>query len=608
MSGYFGVARRDGKAIDTKLLERAAAQLHFRGPDQTSVWAGAGIGGCFTLLKTGPANQAKQQPVQQQNRYLLWGDLRLDGRRELSGRLAIVGSTAGLHEEITSEDLLLQSWQRWGPECLSHIIGDYSFVVWDEQEKCLWCARDFIGARPFFYADTPQGFYFGNTLETFLTVPEISRDLDKLFIDDFLLQGFSADQERTVYRQIRRLPPGHLLKFSNGEVTVHRFSTLPVEEPLQLAKPEEYTEAYLELLRQAVRDRLPAGSTAVYLSGGLDSSAVCFIATEIAEERAQPDLLKAFTVSWQSLIADDREAEFARLTANQLRIQQIILEEPETVPFEAASTPEPTIEPFWARAQRHYGIVSTHSRVVLAGDGGDDVLTGQAWPYLLYLWQRRAWGAIAKEFGGYIIRQGRVPPLRGGFRSRITGLFGEKISEPDLPEWLSADAQNRLRQKSEVKTHPASMAETHRLHPAAHAGLHSGYWAGVLEEEDAGWTKFALESRAPMLDLRVLRFLLRLPPVPWCMNKELLRGAMKNRLPEAVLNRTKAPLSADPLEVCLSGNQWKPMPPQKPPAAMREYVDWENWLATLRAGRGSDLLQNLRPLALAQWLKGIEND
>jgi asparagine synthase (glutamine-hydrolysing) len=605
MSGYFGVVRRDGKAIDKNLLQRLATKLQFRGADQTSMWAGPEIGGCFTFLETGPAKQAKQQPVVLDGRYYLWGDLRLDGRKELIARLAD-GTAAHFDDDVSGEDLLLLAWRRWGADCLSQMIGDYSFALWDEAEKCLWCARDFVGARPFFYAATPQALYFGNTLNSFRGLADISEDLDADFLADFLLNGFSSDPERTVYRQIRRLPAGHVLKYANGEVDVRRFLTLAVEEPLRLAKPDDYMQAYRELLEVAVRDCLPAGAAALYLSGGLDSASVCAMAAKIAEESNQRDQLKAFTVSWQPLIADE-EAAYAQLTASQLCLQQIVLAEPLALPFEFVSTPEPTTEAFWGRAQRQYRTISQHARVVLAGDGGDDVLTGQAWPYLKYLWQQGAWAGIAKEFGEYIIRNGKIPALRGGFRSKLAQWLPEKEAQAILPEWFSENLQQRAKHLKEMQVAQLPKVETHPLHPAAYAALHSGYWASVLEEEDAGWTGVPLETRAPLLDLRLLRFLLRLPPVPWCVNKDLTRGAMQGRLPEAVLNRPKTPLPEDPLPASIKANSWRPAPPQPPPEAIRQYIQWEKWLATLQTTQGSLDCENLRPLSLVQWLKGIEN-
>jgi asparagine synthase (glutamine-hydrolysing) len=212
------------------------------------------------------------------------GDIRLDERRELSAQL--VPEDRGAEVRATSEKLL-RAWAKWGEGCLGRVIGDFSFTLWNRQSTTLWCARDFVGARPFYYAQVGGAFCFSNTLEILTTLPEVLRELDEAFLGDFLLVGWNADSTRTVYRDIRRLPAGHVLKFSNGKIEVSRFRSLPIEDPLKLRHPEEYVEAYLSLLRSAVNDRLPQGETSLYLSGGLDFSSVCAVAAQIASGRAR---------------------------------------------------------------------------------------------------------------------------------------------------------------------------------------------------------------------------------------------------------------------------------------------------------------------------------
>jgi asparagine synthase (glutamine-hydrolysing) len=150
--------------------------------------------------------------------------------------------------------------------------------------------------------------------------------------------------------------------------------------------------------------------------------------------------------------------------------------------------------------------------------------------------------------------------------------------------------------------------EEHPLHPAAYRALHAGYWASVHETEDAGCTRVNLQTRAPLLDLRILRFLLRLPPVPWCINKELSRRAMKVGLPDEVLARPKTPLGEDPLKVCWQRDRWRPSSGKNPPKRVHEFVKWQSWLATLENQKGYFTYEYLYPLSLSLWLKAIEKE
>ena len=605
MSGFFGMVRTDGTAVEPRFLEGIAAQMRFRGPDGGQTWAKDAFGACFAYLETGTRHQSLTPPVQLGERYTLLGEVRLDARTDLIRELSEKEQRAS--EEASDEELLLLAWTVWGEETLPKLLGDCSFAIWDALQQVLFCARDFCGARPFFYTFREGVFCFSNTLNVLRIAPEVSDALDERYVREFLLTGFCSDPTRTVWRDIRRLPAGHRLILSGGQIHVQRFLKLPIEEPLRFKQSNEYLENYRELLGQAVGDRLPDGKVSFSLSGGLDSGSVCATAVKIANATGNSESLKAFTISWRPLF-DDPEPEFAKLTAKHLGLAHEILEESSVRPDECGvtSAPEPSSEFFRDRDSRMWQGISKHARVVLSGDGGDDVLSGQSWPYLKYLYGRGEWTEILRSFGGYLGSHGRFPPLRGGFRNRLRRLAGADDKTPELPAWLNEGIVKRGRAGSEPSSRQLPGIEEHPLHPAAYRALHGGYWASVHETEDAGCTGVLLETRAPLLDLRILRFLLRLPPVPWCINKELCRRAMQGALPNQVLVRPKAPLMEDPLELCWRRGGWRPNPEKNPPKIIHEFVNWSSWLATLEGTKGYFNYGYLYPFSFSRWLKAIE--
>ena len=606
MSGFFGMVRTDGAAVEPRFLELIAHQLRFRGPDGVQTWAKDGYGASFAYLETGTRHPSRSQPIQLEGRYTLLGEVRLDARKELIHEL--LEKEQGAIEEASDEELLLLAWSVWGEGALTKLLGDFSFAIWDGSQQMLSCARDFCGARPFFYSWREGVFSYSNTLNVLRLTPEISDALDERYAREFLITGLCSDPTRTVWRDIRRLPAGHRLILSGGQIHVRRFLNLPIEEPLRFKQSGEYLENYRELLGQAVGDRLPEGKVSFSLSGGLDSGSVCATAARIAKVAGNSEAQKAFTISWRPLF-DDPEPEFAKLTAKHLGLAHEILEENSIRPNEcaAASAPEPSSEFFLDRDQRFRRVISKHARVVVSGDGGDDVLSGQSWPYLKYLYGRREWAEILGRFGGYLISHARFPPLRGGFRSRFRRWAGAKDKTPELPVWLKAGFTDRGRAQSEENL-PGGRLDEHPMHPAAYRALHGGYWASVHEGEDAGYTGELLETRAPLLDLRILRFLLRLPPVPWCINKDLCRRTMKGSLPDRVLARSKAPLMEDPLELCWRRDGWRPNLEKKPPRMIHEFVEWNSWLATLEDPKGYSSYEYLYSLSFSLWLKDIEKD
>ncbi len=296
-----------------------------------------------------------QQPVALEDNWLL-GDIRLDARSRLIALLR--SKDIHLSPDLTSEELVLQAWRTWGESSLENFLGDFSFALWDRDRHSLWCSRDFVGARPFYYAHRHGIFCFSNTLAALRVVPEVSSTLDEVFVGEFLIRGYCSDLSRTVYADIKRLPAGHLLQFKEQTVHVRRLLTLPIEDLHRFSQPEEYLDAYRQVLREAVRDRMPHGATSLYLSGGIDSGSVCAIASQLARQHGELDNLKAFTVDWRPLIPDS-EPQFATLTASHLGLAHRILAEQNVEPFgkshaHSEHPPEPTCEAFFFLAQKQY--------------------------------------------------------------------------------------------------------------------------------------------------------------------------------------------------------------------------------------------------------------
>jgi len=608
MSGFAGMVCAGDATPDPNLLERMAAGLKFRGPDATHIWSQAGAGFCFTVLRTGPAPQSSEHPCSLDGRVWLLGDVRLDGREELQRELE--KSAESFARNVTDQELILRAWRQWGEEAFARLLGDFTFALWDGVARQLLCVRDLLGARPFFHTYSSEWFLFSNTLEVLRLAPGVSSTLDPQFIGDFLLREWSSDASRTAYKDLHRLAPGHLLKYAGEGLCVRRYTEHPIEEPLLLQRPEEYIERFQSVLEHTVRDRLPHGPSAIFLSGGLDSTSVAAVATKIARSSETPGLLRASTIDSRPLFQDE-EGILASIVAQHLGLDLQIVSRDSCLPYQGwgesqLRTPEPIHDPFLALSQLQYRQVSSQARVAFTGDGGDDVLTGQAWPYLVYLLRRWRFGTIGKTFGSYLLKHKRVPPLRGGFRTCLGRWMGRTNPLAEFPCWLQPHFVEQYHLRDRWLDQQRLPKISHPLHPIGYAGLSSESAPSMLETEDAAWTCVPVETRAPLLDLRMLRFLLRVPPVPWCMEKELLREAMRGMLPEKIRSRPKTPLLAEPLDSFVESKRWSPLPLPEAPEELRMYVDWRRVRATLKTATGSTLWIGLRPVSLGYWLKRIE--
>lgn len=611
MSGFAGMISLDGAPPDVALLKRMADGLAFRGPDGTHVTTQPGAGFCFTFLRTGPAPQCASQPCTLDGRTWLLGDVRLDGRDDLIRKLEQHGDE--ISAGATDEELILRTWRRWGEEGITELIGDYAFALWDAEERCLRCWRDLMGARPFFYARTDGWLYFSNTLNVVRLAPGISSELDRHFIGDFLIADWYQDTARTAFRDTSRLPGGRVLRFSERGRVIRQFQFLDIDGLLWLKTPDEYVDRFGMLLTQAVRERLPHTTASIFMSGGLDSTSIAAVAVESAKKDMATLSLRAYTVDCQPLF-NDVEGHLASLTAKTLGIPIEIQQGTSCVPYEGWNAswppmPEPFHEPHRCLALEQIQQAARYSPVAFTGYGGDGVMTGQAWPYLVYLVRALRLGLIAESFGGYILRNRRVPPLRGGFKSRFRKWLGRTDPRIKYPNWLRSSFASELHLRERWKELSAPRQLSHPWSPRAYDELNSGSWATVFETDDSAWTGVSAEFRAPLLDLRIQKFLLRIPPVPLCIDKELLRRAMRGRLPEEVRVRPKKPFDGDLLVHQVATEKWHPLPLPNPANGIEEFVNWKNLREALQhLGNGNHygLWADLRPVTLLYWLNSVQ--
>ena len=157
MSGIVGVLNLDGAPVDRGLLDRMTAYLAFRGPDRQHVWTSNQVGFGHALLKTTEESEREEQPFTLDGRRWIVADARVDARQDLIAALKGCRQHDEVHEEIESKatdaELILRAYCVWGEDCVGHLLGDFTFAVWDEPRRRLFCARDHLGVKPFFYAD-----------------------------------------------------------------------------------------------------------------------------------------------------------------------------------------------------------------------------------------------------------------------------------------------------------------------------------------------------------------------------------------------------------------------------------------------------------------------
>jgi asparagine synthase (glutamine-hydrolysing) len=574
LSGFVCIVQVDNAPVEQALLQSLTDFLSFRGPDARDIWMDRSIGMGHALLRTTHESKNERQPLGLEERYWIAADARLDAREELIAELKREKRTA--HSDAPDCELVLQAYAAWGEACLDHLKGDFSFAIWDKEGKKLFCARDHFGIKPFYYAQLGGIFLCSNTLNCIRLHPRVTGELNEAAVGDFLLFGLNCDKATTTFQDIQRLPPAHALMVSPRGQQIKRYWAPPTNGRIRYSKPGEYVENFQSILERAVADRLRADRAGILLSGGLDSSSVAAVAKELAGRSAPAAEIRGYTHVYESLIPD-REGDFARETGKFLGIPLKFIVMDDVQLFErwddpTMCSPEPVDNPFHSALFEAQRDISADCRVLFSGEGSDNLMDFQMWPYVKDLRHRGEWRLLLTDVVNYLW----VRPFPwGGIRARALRVLGKDPSQPVYPPWLAREFSQRAQLSSRWKEQ-AELPKSWRAHPIlprGHGSMGLPQWTHLFELEDPGATGCPVETRYPFLDMRMVNFLLAIPPFPWFFKKTLLREAMAGRLPERVRTRSKTPLQGDPVlaQIQRAGNERLKKIPLSP--ELDHYID-----------------------------------
>lgn len=350
------------------------------------------------------------------------------------------------------------------------------------------------------------------------------------------------------------------------------------------------------------------------MSGGLDSTTVAAVAKDcLAQQYSRFDLC-AHTVVYDRLIPD-QERYYSGLAATALGIPIQYLVADDYTLYQGWNQPElrrpePFMDPLGIIAAERLKQAAHHSRVVLSGEGGDPVL----FPAIGYFSQQLKslhLGHLLKAISQYVSFTGRLPPV--GLRTQLRRWLGKPhFWQPPYPTWLNPDFAERLNlrerwQQSTQGSNALERASSHKTRPEAYQLLNQPGWAATFEGFDPGVTGLPVEVRHPFFDLRLVEYLLAIPPIPWFIHKELVRVAMRGILPEAVRRRPKTPLAGNPVYTLLQQSREQSIDPIDPPLELTQYIDWGQVQRVMGDEQDtSDLWTNLRPLGLVHWFHNLE--
>lgn len=539
-----GVYHRGGGKADAHALEAMlAASLGQGGTERIgldavvfgyrSLWADAAEGG---------AGQAQCAT----GKLSIVADVRLDNREELGDAFGLARpERAG----IADWELILGAYARWGADCPFHLQGDYAFAIWDCGERLLFCARDSVGARPLYYSLEPEGrFPFASDVAAVLAAPGVEDRLDDAHVVSSLWDGMPSAGS-TFFRAVRSLPPGHSLSVSADAEQLRRWWRPEDAPPVRCGSDDDYAQEFLDRYRRSVRDRLrDAHPVGAHLSGGLDSSSVAVLAARELRSAGQPLHVFCWHPPPGDSIAEDEAAEYSL-------IESVCAQEDLQPRYHSMSAAHvlDLLRRDGARIPSHDGTLRHEAlvqrsaaelgvRVILSGWGGDEVASSNGLGFYTELLRRGSLRQLLREARAQTDR-----PLRFAVRKAILPLV-----HPGAAEAVARLLRGEIPRRRKSFVHPA-LARGHRRPALRRTGwgtgvrrsqlaiLEYGHVAQRIEDWAASGARAGVEYRYPLLDRRLLEFVLGLPAEQFrrgARSRWIMRQALRSVLPTNVLEHT----------------------------------------------------------------------
>lgn len=562
MSAIAGIFTMQPHNQNPELGPHLMRQLQRYPADTSGLWQEEGILlGCHNQWMTAESRGETLPFHDPQRQLAVTADAILDNRPELCRELNIPLPD---HQAITDSQLILLAYDKWGEAAPAHLIGDFSFLIWDGKRRSLFGARDFSGNRTLYFHRSADMVAFCTAMHPLLHLPGVDHALNEAWIAEFLaipVRVDAADCTSTVYRSIEQLPPSHSITVEAGTIRFSRYCTLNTPPKLRLATNGEYEEAFREVFGRAVRDRLRTHHAAgANLSGGLDSGSVVSFAAAEMRDRQKPlhtfssYPLDSFTpYPLGNRVADERP--YIEATIRHVgNIEPSFLNFPDRSPYSDIDDWLDIMEMPYKFIENSYWLKGIYEQaqakgigIILSGQRGNwSISWGPALDYQAKLLREFRWLSLYRENRLYSreMNASRKKTLRTALGKAFPALGARKAAEPQ-PELIHPDFARRSgvyerlgAQGLDLSAGASSIYEVRRRHFAEpHIWNVNGTVATKLS------LKYRVWDRDPTNDLRVIRFCLSVPEEQYVqdgMDRSLIRRAMAGRLPDDVrLNRKR---------------------------------------------------------------------
>jgi len=559
ISGFYNCNLSPDNKADT--LRRMLTRIKHRGPDESGIYVSNNIGlGSVRLSIIDLATGTMPLPNANNSLWIVFNG-EIFNHIELREELLAKNHTFKTQSDT---EVIVHLYEEYGPEFLNKLNGQFAIAIWDKTKQELFLARDRVGIRPLFYTTIGNTFVFASEIKSFLEFPEFHPKISEKTLSEYFTfwTSLSAD---TIFEGVSELPPGSYMTINARSKSIKTYWTLPITKPnaYEFNTAKEAAETFETIFTDAVKLRLRADvPVAAYLSGGLDSSITTAFIKKIS-----PNNLRTFSIgftekdfdesSYQNIAKDYFKTQHSSVTCSPKDISdsfKAVVWHAEAPLLRTAPTPMNLL----AKSVRAQNI-----KVVITGEGADELFGGYnifKETKIKHFWakdsQSKYRPLLLKKLYPYI------PQISKANNNILKLFFGYKLSETSSPiyshllRWNNTSRINNYLSKpyQEVISnyHPISKIEDQlkdQLNDYDY--LTKAQWIEInlfmskyllSSQGDRMGMANSIEGRYPFLDHRVIEFCMKLNPdlkLKGLNEKYLLKYMMKDRIPDAILNRSK---------------------------------------------------------------------
>jgi|HubBroStandDraft_6_1064221.scaffolds.fasta_scaffold31321_1 asparagine synthase (glutamine-hydrolysing) len=555
MCGIAGVLRTDGNSADARVIRSMTDIIAHRGPDGSGFYVQGEVAlGHRRLSIIDLATGGQPMSNEDDSLWITYnGEIfnHADVRPELE--------TAGhRYKSHCDTETVIHAYEQYGDQCLTRFRGMFAFAIWDGKHKRLFCARDRLGIKPFYYFWNGRLFAFASEIKALLQHPEISAEFNEQLLPEYLAFGYTSGEE-TLFKGIRKLMPGHTLTLSCGSIPkleIRQYWDAPCPTEYEARPDEQWIAECRARLEEVVRMRLmsdvPLG---MFLSGGVDSSAIAALIKRMADGP-----VKTFSVGYN-------ESKFSELSEARQVAEQIGTDHHEVLvsmddffnalPRLVWHEDEPITWPSSVSLYFVSRLASERVKVVLTGEGSDELFGGYG-RYRFYQlnqqWMRAYSGvpggvrnaiqnavaaspllsaSVRRKLGHTVL--GRGANIESLYLNNFYCAFGVEEQQHLLNEHLAANPYANFLERWE------SVAQAQTLPRLLYADQKT-YLIELLMKQDQMSMACSIESRVPFLDHKFVEFAASVPPHMKLRGKQgkyIMKKAVEDLLPHNIIYRKK---------------------------------------------------------------------